>query len=79
MSHIIKNFDTLASTPHRDIALQLVESALTSIQPSHVMNKHFTLDGNTLTILDKSYDLTQYDRIHLVGFGKGSSGISKYI
>src|SRR5690348_2900813 len=77
--HIIKNFDSLATSAQRTAALELVETAFTSIQPSHVMNKHFTLSDNTLTVLDKSYDLTQYDRIFLVGFGKGSSGICKYI
>lgn len=79
MTHIIKNFDSLATSPQRKTALDLVEAAFTSIQPSHVMDKHFNLSENTLAILDKTYDLSQYDRIFLVGFGKGSSGICKYV
>lgn len=79
MTHIIKNYDSLATSPHREVALQLVESALEAIQPAHVMNTHFTLSDQTLQVQDKSYDLSQYERIFLVGFGKGSSGICKFI
>jgi len=76
---LIKNFDSLATTTQRKIALELVDTALQSIQPSNVMSNHFVLSENKLTVLDQTYDLSQYDRIFLVGFGKGSSGICKFI
>ena len=79
MPHLIKNYDALATSPQRKVALEIVETGFQSIQPSHVMDKHFNLSENTLTILEKSFDLSQYERISLVGFGKGSSGICKYI
>lgn len=79
MTRLIKNFDSLASTPQRKVALELVEAAFHAIQPTEVMATQFVLEENTLTIQGKSYNLSDYDRILLVGFGKGSSGICKVI
>lgn len=75
----IKNFDSLAISPERKIVLTLVEEAFSAISPTKVMDNHFTVTENTLVIQGKSYDLSFYKRIFLVGFGKGSSGITKYI
>ncbi len=75
----IKNFDTLASSPQRKVVLDLVEAAFESIQPDHVVNKQFKVENDTITISDKEFDLKNYDRVFLIGFGKGSAGISKIV
>lgn len=75
----IKNFNSLASSPERKTVLELVEEAFSAISPKKVMDNHFVISGNILSIQDKSYDLSLYKRIFVVGFGKGSSGITKYI
>ncbi len=75
----IKNFSQLASTPQREIVLQLIESAFASIAPKTVMATHFRLEGSMLSVQSKKYDLSQYARVFVVGFGKGSSGICKFI
>lgn len=75
----IKNFDQLATSPQRKIVLQLIETAFTAIAPKHVMSSSFVLDGSKLHIKDKTYDLSRFEKIFVVGFGKGSSGICKYI
>ena len=75
----IKNFDQLASTPQRKIVLELIETAFDAIAPQHIMETHFQLNGSVLLIHGKTYDLMQYERVFLIGFGKGSSGICKYI
>jgi len=75
----IKNFDLLASSPNRKMVLTLVEEALTAIAPKTIMHNHFVVSGNSLSIVGSSYDLSHVKRIFLIGFGKGSSGISKYI
>lgn len=75
----IKNFDSLASTPARKTMLTLVETALESIQPDHVMEHNFKIEGDFLTIVDQKFELSNYDRVFLIGFGKGSAGISKII
>lgn len=75
----IKNFDQLATSPLRKVVLQLIETALASIAPLQVMNTHFRLQDSVLSIQNKQYDLSKYQRVFVVGFGKGSSGICKYI
>jgi glycerate-2-kinase len=75
----IKNLSALSSTKERKVVLELVEAALSAIQPDHVMNNNFKLTGNILTISDQSFDLSLFQRIFLIGFGKGSAGIAKII
>lgn len=76
---LIKNYNSLNKTPQRTICLDLVEAALSSIQPQTVIQKNFFLNGSILKIQDKAIDLTRFERIFLLGFGKGSAGLSKYI
>lgn len=75
----IKNYSDLAITPERSHILDLIEEALSSIQPSNVLSKNFSLDGQALKIQNRIFDLSKFERVFLIGFGKGSSGISKYI
>lgn len=76
---LIKNFDALNKTPERKICLELIEAALSSIQPQNIIQKNFSLTGNILTIQNKTIDLSRFERIFLLGFGKGSAGLSKHI
>ncbi len=76
---LIKNFEALNKTPERKICLELIETALASIQPQNIIQKNFSLTNNTLTIKDKAIDLNRFERIFLLGFGKGSAGLSKHI
>lgn len=75
----IKNSDQLNKTPERKVVLDLIEAALASIQPERVMNESFVFSGNTLKIQDQEFNLDSFERIFLIGFGKGSAGISKRI
>lgn len=75
----IKNLDVLSKTPQRKIVLDLLEAAFESIQPEHVLSKNFQLNGESLKISDQEFKLSDYNRIFLIGFGKGSAGISKII
>lgn len=75
----IKNFDNLAKTPQRKIVLELLEAALQSIQPDHVIEHNFSVTNDLLRIVDKEFKLSDYKRVFLIGFGKGSAGISKII
>lgn len=76
---LIQNFDALATTPERKIVLQLIETALESIQPEEAFNKNVGLNENTLRILDSSYDLTLFEHVYLIGFGKGSAKNAKLL
>ena len=63
----IKNYNELATTPERKIVLDLIETAISSIQPEKVL-ENFTLE-----------DLDRYERVFLIGFGKGSAKVSSII
>lgn len=76
---LIKNFDELATSPERKQVLEIIEAGLESIQPDAVIQKNIYIDDNKLNVAHKSYDLAQFERIFLLGFGKGSAGISKII
>ena len=75
----IKNYDQLATNDDRKIVLELIEAAYTAIQPQHVFEHNFSLESDTLKIFDKTFDLSKFKRIFLLGFGKGSAGNCKLL
>ena len=75
----IENYSELALSKQRKIVLDLIEVALSSIQPKTVLDKNFVLENEELKIKDKVLNLKDYKRVFLVGFGKGSGVISKII
>ncbi len=77
--HIIKNFDELATTPQRRNVLEIIEAGLAAIQPQNLLKKEISLEANTLKVKDKTFDLTNFERIFVIGFGKGSAEVVKYL
>lgn len=75
----IKNYDQLATNDNRKLVLDLAEAAFASVAPNEVFKQNLSLTDNVLKIQDKSYDLTQFDRVFILGFGKGSAGNAKRI
>lgn len=59
--------------------LEILESGLAAIQPEKVIRKKIYIQGNILTIAENQFDLRQFENIYLLGFGKGSAGISKQL
>src|SRR6185437_2570260 len=72
-------YDQLATNDNRKLVLELIETAYAAIQPHHVFENNFSLEGDTLKIFDKTFDLSKYDGIFLLGFGKGSAGNCKFL
>ena len=69
----IKNFRQLNTTAEREIVLELIEAALAAIDPEDVFKAHFKVNGKILIVREKKIDLAGFDRIFLLGFGKGSA------
>ena len=69
----IKNYEKLNTSPQRKVVLDLAEAAFDAIEPKNVFKNHFEVNGKTLTVLRKKIDLEGFDRIFLLGFGKGSA------
>lgn len=76
---VIKNYEQIATNENRKVVLDLVETAFAAITPDEVFKTGFSFENNILKIQDKTFDLSEFERVHLVGFGKGSSGICKRI
>jgi glycerate-2-kinase len=70
--HWIKNFDELAITPNRKIALEIMEAGLDAINTEKVINSFVSVVGNILFVKGKPFNLTKYKKIKVVGFGKSS-------
>lgn len=75
----IKNTESLATSDNRRIILSLIEHAFSAITPSAVFDKDFSLSDSTLKIQDKTFDLSQFKRVFLLGFGKGSAEMCKIL
>lgn len=70
--HRIKNFDELATTENRKLALQIAEAGLNAIDTADVMVNSIEASGNILKIKGTEFDLSKFKRIKVVGFGKAS-------
>jgi len=77
--NLIKNFNALAKNETRKICLEIIETGLASIQPQKVVQENISLKNNTLTIQHQKINLNNFKRIFLLGFGKGSAGLSRFI
>ncbi len=75
----IQNYDALATTSERKIVLGLIETAYSSIQPEIILKKNFALSDKVLKVKNESINLADFERIFLIGFGKGSARISAII
>lgn len=75
----IKNYSELAITDDRKIVLDLIETAISSIQPQKVLDDNFSLKNSELKIKDKKFNLKDYEKVFLIGFGKGSARISYFL
>ncbi len=78
MGHI-KNYDSLATNDNRKVVLDLIETAFASVAPHEVFKQNLSLENNILKIQNKTYDLSKFERVFLLGFGKGSAGNAKRI
>lgn len=76
---LIQHSERLAKTPDRRVVLDLIEAGLQAIQPQEVMKSAVSLDGSILQITTQTFDLKDYERVFLIGFGKGSAGIAKIL
>lgn len=76
---LIRNHASLATTPQREIALQIVNSGLEACRAEEVIGKMFLLEGDILSIKGGRYDLRKFRDIYLIGFGKMSAEVARNI
>src|SRR3989338_5951744 len=72
MENRIKNFDQLAITENRRLALSVAEAGLAALDPEKVILDSVQLVDNNLSVLGKNFDLSKLKNIKRVGFGKAA-------
>lgn len=76
---IIKNYNKLAKTKDRAVALKIINSGLDSIKTEKIIRESVFLKNEVLAIKDKKISLKKYKKIFVVGFGKASCLMAKEI
>ena len=77
MAEWIKNYDELAITPNRKIALEIMNAGLDAINTEKVIGSSVFVNDNVLKIQGEEFDLSKFKRIKVVGFGKSSCSAGK--
>ena len=72
MSHRITNFDELNTGALRNCALTIAESAYAAIDTDSAIRSKISFEGSTLVVDGRSFDLSWFRRIRVIGFGKVS-------
>ncbi|OGI68416.1 hypothetical protein A2738_00820 [Candidatus Nomurabacteria bacterium RIFCSPHIGHO2_01_FULL_42_15] len=73
MKRWIKNQGELATTENRKLALAIIEAGLSAIDTEEVISRFVKPEGDLLTIMGESFDLSKFKKIKVVGFGKASA------
>lgn len=68
----IKNFETLAQTPLRQVALRVVEAGLEAIDTVKVIKQSVQIAGRRISINGRDFSLAADGRLFVVGVGKCS-------
>ncbi len=74
--NLIKNLAKLKTSERRAVALKILEAGLGAIQPNKVLADTLSRDGDTVYIKNKKFNLRKFERVFMIGFGKGSGEIS---
>lgn len=79
---IIKNREQLLSignTRSRKVVLDVLESCIESLDVSHVINKILILEGNSLRVGERVWNLDSKDHIFVIGAGKACNTMAEAV
>ena len=54
----------------------IFQAALQAVDPGEAIRAHMQREGNRLRVADRTYDLSQYDALYLVGMGKAGAAMA---
>lgn len=63
----------------RKDALSIFQSAIRAVDPIQVVKRHFNLQDGGLEIQGRTYDLSAYDAVYVVGAGKAAAKMAQAI
>ena len=68
--------DRLADTPERELALECLAAGIDASRPDRAVERHCSLDGETLHVREATYDLSAYDEVLILGGGKAADDLA---
>ncbi|MFB6119867.1 MAG: glycerate kinase [Halobacteriaceae archaeon] len=69
--------DSLATTPAHETALDCVAAGIDAARPETVVRDAVSLDGDTLSVGDETYDLAAHDSVVVLGGGKAGAQVAR--
>lgn len=63
----------------RNQAIEIFQAGLRAVSPGTAIKSRCWLQGDTLTVADRDYDLGQYQKIFVIGAGKAGASMAKAI
>lgn len=70
---------TALSSERRHVLIEIMKAALTSVDPAEAVRRHVRREGDRLEIAGKQYDLSDYRRVLVIGFGKAGAPMTEAI
>jgi len=79
MSHFLKDFSRLASTPLRRDALTILEAGLDGVDTATCLRRVMVREGENVRIGQQKYDLSQYTNVFVIGIGKAAYAAAQFV
>lgn len=76
---MIKNLKELSISPERELILSFLDQALENLQLENFLSQKIFKKNSTLFIEKEKIDLSLFKRIFLLGIGKGSAKVIKFL
>jgi len=74
---MIQNYNCMDTLDNQTI--EILNSAIDSVKPAVLIENTVNLSGNTLTIKNFNYNITNYNHIYVIGAGKASAFMAEAI
>ena len=68
---------SIRSFPRRKSYLAMQRAALAAVEPGAAVRRHVEFSGDQLIVAGRSYDLTEVDRVWVVGGGKAACAMAR--
>lgn len=78
-NNLIKNYRSLAVNKERKAVLNILQCGLDAVKTDRALKNKISIAGNKVKISGKDYDLDNYEKIFVIGFGKASFAAAKYL
>jgi len=65
-----------ADPPAVDVAVDCLAAGIEAARPARAVDRHCSLDGETLRIRDTEYDLSRFESVRVLGGGKAADGLA---